>query len=133
MHFNNDATALRHHAKRTVRILGCMFAAVQRLPAANGTIVLASSGSRDFFRHSMSFFHLKKAIMMVNKLYVLTPALTGCPAAVSAYVIRHRFRRQKTQQQRDDLRAWEGEGGKSASSAVSPCPGRLSHSMSLPA
>lgn len=57
--------------------------------------------------------------MMVNKLYVLTLALTGCAAAVSAYVIRHQFRRQEAKQHKDDLRTWEGEGGKPASAAVS--------------
>jgi hypothetical protein len=44
------------------------------------------------------FFHLKKAIMMVNKLYILALALTGCAVAASAYVIGHYARRQDAQQ-----------------------------------
>lgn len=56
--------------------------------------------------------------MMVNRLYVVALALTGFAVAASAYVIRHRSRRQEAQQHKDDLRTWEGEGGKPASSAA---------------
>jgi hypothetical protein len=63
---------------------------------------------------------LKKAITMVSKLYILALALTGCAVAASASVIRHYSRREEAQQRKDDLSAWEGEGGKPASSAVRP-------------
>jgi hypothetical protein len=63
--------------------------------------------------------HLKEVIMMVNKLYVLTLALTGCAAAVSAYVVRHHSRREEARQHKDVLHTWEGEGGKPASQAAS--------------
>jgi len=36
--------------------------------------------------------------MMVNKLYILALALTGCAVAASAYVIGHYARRQDAQQ-----------------------------------
>ena len=54
---------------------------------------------------------------MVNKLYILALALTGCGAAASAYAVRHYSRRQQAQQHEDDLHTWEGEGGKPALSA----------------
>jgi hypothetical protein len=56
---------------------------------------------------------------MTNRLYVLALALTGC-AAASAYLARHRSRRQAVQEHKDDLRTWEGEGGKPAPVAAHP-------------
>ena len=40
---------------------------------------------------------------MVNKLYILALALTGCAVAASAYLIRHYSSRQAAQQHQDDL------------------------------
>lgn len=57
---------------------------------------------------------------MVNKLYIVALALTGCAVAASAIVIRHYSRRQKARQYKDDLSTWEGEGGKPASTSVLP-------------
>lgn len=48
---------------------------------------------------------------MINRLYFL--ALTGAVAAY-AYGIRHYSRLQEAQKNKDDLRTWEGEGGKPA-------------------
>jgi hypothetical protein len=65
---------------------------------------------------------LKEAITMVNKLYMLALALTGCTAAVSAYAVRHHSRREEAKQHKDDLRTWEGEGGKAALPAAGAAP-----------
>ena len=57
---------------------------------------------------------VNEAITMANKLYILALALTGCAAAASAYLVRNRSRRQAVQEHKEDLRTWEGEGGKPA-------------------
>ena len=66
----------------------------------------------------MPISRLKTAVMMGNKLYVLALALTGCAVAASAFFVRHLSRRQDAQQNKDDLRTWEGEGGKPAPAAA---------------
>ena len=57
---------------------------------------------------------------MANKIPMLALALTGCAVAASAYGMRHYSRRQEAQRHKDDLRTWEGEGGKRMSSKVRP-------------
>ncbi len=58
--------------------------------------------------------------MLINRLYVLAAALTGCAVAASAYVFCDRARRQKAQRLSDALSTWEGEGGKPASPDARP-------------
>jgi hypothetical protein len=67
---------------------------------------------------------LNKAIIMVNKFYILALALTGCAVTASAYAIRHYSRRHEVQQHKNDLHTWEGEGGKPLSSAGRPARAR---------
>jgi hypothetical protein len=59
-------------------------------------------------------FQLNKPIAMVNKLFILGAALAGCTLAISALVIRQRSRHDALLQHKEDLRTWEGEGGKPA-------------------
>ena len=59
---------------------------------------------------------------MRNKLYVLAAALTGCAVAVSAVFIRQRSRREALLQHKEDLRTWDGEGGKPAPNDARPVP-----------
>jgi hypothetical protein len=59
---------------------------------------------------------------MVSKRSVLALVLTGCAVAASAFVVRRHSRQRRAQQHKDDLRNWEGEGGKPASPALHPAP-----------
>jgi hypothetical protein len=57
---------------------------------------------------------------MISKLYVFGLALTGCAVAASAYAARYYSRRAEVQRHREDLRAWEAEGGKPEPVAARP-------------
>ena len=59
---------------------------------------------------------------MRNKFYVLAAVLTGCVVAASAVFVRQRSRREVLLQHKEDLRTWEGEGGKPAPNAARPAP-----------
>jgi hypothetical protein len=59
-------------------------------------------------------------IMMINRLYVRAPVLTGCAVAVSAYFMRHYHRRQEARRHTVNVHTWEGEGGKPSSYAARP-------------
>ena len=52
---------------------------------------------------------------MANKFIILALALTGGMAAVSAYAVRRNAQRREAKLHEEDLRTWEGEGGKPAS------------------
>ena len=55
---------------------------------------------------------------MTNKILIFGAALTSCALAASAYAMRRKLRLQEAQDLNDDLRRWEGEGGK----LVPPAP-----------
>ena len=57
---------------------------------------------------------------MLNKLFLLALALTGCAFAASAYVIRRQSRREDARFLEDELARWENEGGRVAPAIARP-------------
>ncbi len=70
----------------------------------------------------MSMFLSNRRTDVINKLFIVGAALAGCTLAVSAMIIRRSSRREALLQHKEDLRTWEGEGGKAAPSAPHPVP-----------
>jgi hypothetical protein len=57
---------------------------------------------------------------MLNKLFVLALALTGCAFAASAYVIKRQSRREDARFLQDELARWENEGGRVVPATARP-------------
>ena len=51
---------------------------------------------------------------MTGKFYFLGGALAGGALAAYAYLLRHAARREARREHQEDVRTWEGEGGKAA-------------------